>query len=524
MKRIYYTIFLLSALFSATAVAQNTYVQENEDGTIVAVDEPDTNAPAPQNPRFYLGVRGGLNLADMHFSRSETGVYSHTLVPSGMFGLFAHFPLGDSQFSLRPEVSYVGRGVKLHWWDVDYRMRAHYLDFRLPLTFNFKTNGNLSPYIMMAPNMGLAFGGKIEYSDYLYTSGVSTDITEANINPVNFGLLLGAGIDYYFTRWGYPLLLSLEAGYNLGFRNIFAEREIFANPDFEDDERSNILNKFFGAELWQGSRRTGGIEIAARVAVPFFKKVKPTTPMKYATPAPKFPKFEVNLLTSNPDQGKVNPEGITVKDSGDYFTASAFPTKGNEFVEWVTPDGTVVSTENPYGFIVTEDITLTGRFDSIEIPKPHIPDTLVVGGVEYVVKDCYSLREIAAFIELGIDISDKRICMYNINFDFDKSTLRPESYEPLSEMLVMMNFYPEMEVEVYGHTDSIGTDEYNQALSERRAQAVVDYFTKNGIAKRRIHAKGFGEMIPIDTNSTPEGRFRNRRVEFELLNIGTKKQ
>ncbi len=79
--------------------------------------------------------------------------------------------------------------------------------------------------------------------------------------------------------------------------------------------------------------------------------------------------------------------------------------------------------------------------------------------------------------------------------------------------------YPDLKVEVAGHTDSIGTDAYNQGLSERRAKAVYDYLTSNGVDASRLQGPvGYGESRPIDTNETAEGRAKNRRTELNVQN------
>ena len=109
--------------------------------------------------------------------------------------------------------------------------------------------------------------------------------------------------------------------------------------------------------------------------------------------------------------------------------------------------------------------------------------------------------------------------MYNINFDFDKDVLRPESYDPLNKVLELLNKFPEISIEIYSHTDSIGTAEYNQGLSERRAASAARYLVEQGIDPKRITPIGFGLYLPIDTNETEDGRFHNRRVEFEILNV-----
>ncbi len=111
------------------------------------------------------------------------------------------------------------------------------------------------------------------------------------------------------------------------------------------------------------------------------------------------------------------------------------------------------------------------------------------------------------------------IDLRGVNFDFDKSTLRPDAVAILSEAVAILSKYPELRVEVAGHTDAVGTDGYNQGLSERRASAVYDYLTSNGIAASRLAGpNGFGEGRPIDTNDTDEGRARNRRTELNVQN------
>ena len=107
----------------------------------------------------------------------------------------------------------------------------------------------------------------------------------------------------------------------------------------------------------------------------------------------------------------------------------------------------------------------------------------------------------------------------NVYFDFDKSTPLAQSYEELQRLSQILNRYPNMTIEIGGHTDGRGTTEYNQNLSENRAKAVVEYLITNGIGKSRLQYKGYGKSKPIDTNSTDEGRARNRRVEFVILSM-----
>ncbi|MBI2396472.1 MAG: OmpA family protein [Xanthomonadales bacterium] len=107
------------------------------------------------------------------------------------------------------------------------------------------------------------------------------------------------------------------------------------------------------------------------------------------------------------------------------------------------------------------------------------------------------------------------IDLRGVNFAFDKSELTAESIAILDQAVDVLNRYPALKVEVAGHTDSVGTDTYNQGLSERRAKAVYEYLTGKGIAADRLSGpNGYGEAKPIDTNDTSEGRARNRRTEL----------
>lgn len=111
------------------------------------------------------------------------------------------------------------------------------------------------------------------------------------------------------------------------------------------------------------------------------------------------------------------------------------------------------------------------------------------------------------------------IDLRGVNFDFDQSTLRPDAVAILAEAVEILRKYPELRVEVAGHTDATGPDNYNQGLSERRAKAVYEYLTSNGISASRLSGPvGFGETRPIDTNDTREGRARNRRTELNVQN------
>jgi outer membrane protein OmpA-like peptidoglycan-associated protein len=110
----------------------------------------------------------------------------------------------------------------------------------------------------------------------------------------------------------------------------------------------------------------------------------------------------------------------------------------------------------------------------------------------------------------------QKIVLRGVNFDFDKSTIRRDSADTLDEAAVILRDQPEVNVFVDGYTDSIGSDAYNERLSERRAQAVVAYLSEHGVGANRLRARGFGKTRPVASNATEEGRAQNRRVELNI--------
>ncbi len=106
--------------------------------------------------------------------------------------------------------------------------------------------------------------------------------------------------------------------------------------------------------------------------------------------------------------------------------------------------------------------------------------------------------------------------MSDVLFRSGSFELLPAARERLAKVSGIVLAYPSLHVAVEGHTDSVGTDDYNQTLSERRAESVRDYFVQQGISSNGIEARGFGKTQPIASNDTPEGRQQNRRVELVL--------
>jgi OOP family OmpA-OmpF porin len=164
-----------------------------------------------------------------------------------------------------------------------------------------------------------------------------------------------------------------------------------------------------------------------------------------------------------------------------------------------------ITTKRPYNLMFEKD----GYFTKV-LPLPTqgktVADTLF-----------------GADVCLQAFVVDKPMVINNILYDFGKSTLRPESETELNGVVTILKDNPKFKIELSSHTDSIGSDAYNDKLSQDRAQACVDYIISKGIEDTRVFAKGYGKTKPVAPNSlpdgkdNPDGRQLNRRTEFTVL-------
>ena len=114
---------------------------------------------------------------------------------------------------------------------------------------------------------------------------------------------------------------------------------------------------------------------------------------------------------------------------------------------------------------------------------------------------------------LKLDLSSE------VSFDVDSSRINRSFYQSLNKLASVIGDYPQTAVHIVGHTDSTGSDDYNQSLSVRRATSVRGYLTRQGISEPRTRTEGRGENLPVASNATADGRSRNRRVEIYLKPI-----
>jgi len=143
---------------------------------------------------------------------------------------------------------------------------------------------------------------------------------------------------------------------------------------------------------------------------------------------------------------------------------------------------------------------------------------LTIQDVEKIVKENLPkevVREIV--VEKPITLIENRWVLAGVNFEFNSANLTKESFPILLNALQVLTQYPDMRIEIRGHTDNTGGEEFNQILSERRSKVVKDYLVANGIGSERLVVKGVGESEPIADNRTVEGKTLNRRIEFKVI-------
>ena len=112
------------------------------------------------------------------------------------------------------------------------------------------------------------------------------------------------------------------------------------------------------------------------------------------------------------------------------------------------------------------------------------------------------------------------LVLHGVNFEFDQDRLTANAQVLLDQVASELGSHPTIKVEIACHTDSKGSDSYNQKLSQSRATAVLDYLLGKGIDASRMTAQGFGESMPVADNQTDEGREQNRRVELKIVDAG----
>lgn len=155
----------------------------------------------------------------------------------------------------------------------------------------------------------------------------------------------------------------------------------------------------------------------------------------------------------------------------------------------------------------------SGRDYALNVSK----DGYLFHSENFSLKGYTSMQPYSLDVQLQKLRAGANIVLNNVFFESSKWDLLPSSKAELNKLATLLTMNANVRVEIGGHTDNVGNDESNQLLSENRAKSVVEYLVKQGVAAERLSAKGYGETVPIESNDTEQGRAKNRRTEFKIL-------
>ncbi|MCB9247129.1 MAG: OmpA family protein [Ignavibacteriales bacterium] len=204
-------------------------------------------------------------------------------------------------------------------------------------------------------------------------------------------------------------------------------------------------------------------------------------------------------------------EDVSLRAEFDYITASNNKIDGNFSVN--ENKGLLWSNGDSYMNLKVGAIWYFSRGEKSKICSPPAP------GIREVIKEVTIEKVDTVYVDKIVEkavIERESFVLENVRFKFDKDELTPEAQSILTNVAKTLNRYPDQLFEILGHTDNIGSDEYNMDLSERRAKSVKNYLVSQGVSADRLFTAGCGERKPVADNSTEVGRSINRRIEFSI--------
>ncbi len=376
------------------------------------------------------------------------------------------------------------------YWDCDGYLTADGKAF----FFTSDRPGGIGPF----QKGGLFYHGEYEGNTDIYVS-VKNDSGWGN--PVNIGSVINTPYSErspFLHPDGKTLYFSSDGHYGMGSLDVFKSVRLNDTSWTEWSEPVNL-----GKEI-----NTSGFDIAYKISTDgeyaYFSSNREGGKGGYDIYSIKLPpeaKPEKNVVTI---KGKVTDEtgapldasliwfNITNNTNAGSLTSN--PETGDYLI--VLPNGINYSyfAEKQGYYSVSNDIDLSAESESKELT------------VNITLLSLRSLQENETSIKLN-----------NIYFDFDRYELKPESFTELDRLYKFLIDNPAIRLEISAHTDSKGSDEYNNNLSQRRAESVVGYLTQKGIDSGRLIAKGYGKSNPVAGNDTEEGRALNRRVEMKII-------
>ena len=303
-------------------------------------------------------------------------------------------------------------------------------------------------------NVAVRLLGNYIYMESIYDFLVPSQVESVTLSSASIDLL------YYIVPCD-PISPYIGAG----FGGIYFTPKNSYEPELNDDFFEYQLNLRAGAE-WRISENW-----------------KITTELSYLTPS-------TNKLDGENDSHE--HKGIFGSDCDTYMTLNLgflyYFSKGNPSQKCDLFSGITA----PTNYATPEDVE---RIVQANLPKETVKEVVV---------------------EKPVSSYEKRWILVGVNFEFGSANLTKESFPILLNALQILTDNPNMQIEIIGHTDNVGSEKYNLVLSDRRAKIIKEYMVANGISSERLSVKGIGETEPIADNKTLEGRTLNRRIEFKI--------
>ena len=432
-----------------------------------------------------LGVTGGIHFANQTFS---PGLYPEenpkTFRVGSMFGGMAELGI-KGIWSLHSEPRFIQKGTKFQkiitskgfvptgMTDASFRLNYFEIPFLLKAKFE---DYSFKPFLLAGPTFGFINSAKVEApgTHVLGRSGTSTVDIENDVNSFEVGLEIGAGVEYELSS---RVDVLLSARYSQGLN------DIYSNPIIP-------------------SAKSYGFFITTGV---FFDITGSVPVVAASTPEPTKNNFDTDGdgLLDNDEIKNYRTNPYNADSDGDGLT------DGDEVLKYKT---------NPLNADTDDD----GLSDGKEVIRyktdPLDPDTdhgSVKDGPEVYrgTDPLFAGDDVPKKEELKLEVG-KSIVLDGIVFQTGKAEITAASAAILEKAFNTLYQNPDIAVEIHGHTDNVGKRNYNMKLSLARAGAVKEYLVQRGIDPRRITSIGFGFDRQIATNDTPEGRQRNRRIEF----------
>lgn len=372
-------------------------------------------------------------------------------------------------------------------------------------------------FFFISDNPETSYGGKDIYVSHKDNDGSWTDpknVGAAVNTPYNEEgvFLVPDGRTMYFSSEGHTTM----GGYDV-FRTIKNEKGEWSTPEnlgypvnTPDDDVFFVITAS-GKKGYISSVREEGLGNSDIYKITFLGEEKP-----------QFQSTETHLLASI-----AQPTGeVSIESSVEVKTIRLTLVKG-KITDAKTEEplrAQVIITDNEKNETVFESFSnkSTGEY-MVSLPSGHNYGITVKAEGYLFHSENFDIAGDATYNEVNknIELMDiavgSKIVLNNIFFDSGESSLRDESIPELERAIDFMQTYPDVRIEISGHTDNVGSYQLNERLSKARAKAVTQYLTDNGIDPGRLEAKGYSSSEPIASNKTSEGRQKNRRVEFKVI-------